>query len=335
MAGKQRADRGGGAIRPATPTRLDSAWMVPLVVYLVIAFGGAWLIAVPLYTSGQGLAHPAFMPISLGIMMTPALAAFVTGALVQRWPLAAGQHGPGLFARLGLPIRRPYRPLLGWFLLSWFGMIALVVIALITSALCGVYRVDLTNFTGLQSILVEQAVAAGQGANVGELTASVREIAFAQVVVVIFASLLNVLPALGEEIGWRGWLMPHLAPLGVLPTIVFSGVIWGVWHLPLLALGYNYPGHSTPVALGAMIGMCTLVGALLYWVRLRSRSVWPAAVGHGALNASASLMYVFGAAPVLVDTTMGTILGVCGWFVPLALVVLIAWRGGFTPAPTM
>src|SRR5699024_11776789 len=50
-------------------------------------------------------------------------------------------------------------------------------------------------------------------------------------------SLVSALATLGEEIGWRGWLLPNLRPLGTWPALLLSGVIWGVWHAPLILLG--------------------------------------------------------------------------------------------------
>ncbi len=57
--------------------------------------------------------------------------------------------------------------------------------------------------------------------------------------------LINTLLALGEELGWRGFLLPSLLPLGQWRAILMSGLIWGVWHAPAILQGHNYP--SQPV----------------------------------------------------------------------------------------
>ena len=57
--------------------------------------------------------------------------------------------------------------------------------------------------------------------------------------------LINTLFALGEELGWRGFLLPSLLPLGQWRAILMSGLIWGVWHAPAILQGHNYP--SQPV----------------------------------------------------------------------------------------
>ncbi len=318
-------DDGAGAAQPRQPERTGRDLWLPVAIFVAVAYGSSWLIALPLYTSGQGLAHGFLTPILVAMMTTPMIAAVVVSLWVQKIPLKDA------WARLGILVRPPYKRFFFWFVLAWLGMILLVVAALGTSALCGVYRFDLAELSGLREIVLAEALITGQDTS---QMATMHEILFAQVISVIFFSLLNILPALGEEIGWRGWLMPQLATLGTAPTILISGVLWGLWHLPLLLLGYNYPGATPLAAAGAMVGMCTLIGALLYWVRLRSGSVWPAAVGHGALNASAGLALVLAHTPVAaIDTTRATILGVCGWIVPALLVAVIWWRGEFR-APT-
>ena len=109
----------------------------------------------------------------------------------------------------------------------------------------------------------------------------------------LLAPFFNVLFAIGEEAGWRGYLYPMLKKL--LPArraALATGVIWGAWHAPLIAMGYNY-GRSYPgfpvVGILLMVLFCTAFGIFLSWLRDRSSSVWPSALAHGALNATASL----------------------------------------------
>ncbi|HWS32745.1 MAG TPA: CPBP family intramembrane glutamic endopeptidase [Actinoplanes sp.] len=130
----------------------------------------------------------------------------------------------------------------------------------------------------------------------------------------------------------RGWLMPRLMPLGTVPAILISGVIWGAWHAPLILLGYNYPGVPGWLGVAAMITMYTLVGALFGWLRLRSASVWPAALAHAAFNGAAGSHLLFATAGAPVDTTRATVLGWSGWIVPLVLVVALVATGRFAPA---
>ena len=91
--------------------------------------------------------------------------------------------------------------------------------------------------------------------------------------------------ALGEEIGWRGFLVPELAKVTGFAGVAFiSGVMWAVYHFPVLIFAdYN---AGTPVWFG--LG-CFTIGVIaesfIYaWLTLRSGSLWPAAFLHGSHN---------------------------------------------------
>lgn len=91
--------------------------------------------------------------------------------------------------------------------------------------------------------------------------------------------------ALGEEIGWRGFLLPRLSRLGgYTAACAISGVIWASWHVPII-LGADY--HAAAPKLLTLICFSSTVLALSFvlgWLRLRSNSLWPAAVLHASHN---------------------------------------------------
>lgn len=91
--------------------------------------------------------------------------------------------------------------------------------------------------------------------------------------------------ALGEEIGWRGFLVPELAKVhGPVATGLISGLMWAAWHYPaILYTGYN-AGTPPWYALACFTVMVTASGVMAAWLRLRSGSLWPAVVLHGAHN---------------------------------------------------
>ncbi len=208
--------------------------------------------------------------------------------------------------------------------------IAVVLVALPVGALLGVYPADFANLSGFRQILDAKTGAAG----VDELPISPGALVALQLATLPVAAFVNLLPALGEELGWRGWLPPKLMPPGALPAIAVSGVVWGAWHAPLILLGYNYPGAPGWLGLTAMIVMCTLVGAVFGWLRLRSGSVWPAALAHAAFNGAAGTFLLFARAGERVDTTQATILGWSGWIVPFVLVVVLVATGQFAKVST-
>jgi len=55
---------------------------------------------------------------------------------------------------------------------------------------------------------------------------------------------LNALFGFGEEAGWRGYLLHEWKHMQFWKASLFIGLIWGIWHAPLILLGYNYPQHS-------------------------------------------------------------------------------------------
>lgn len=93
--------------------------------------------------------------------------------------------------------------------------------------------------------------------------------------------------ALGEELGWRGWLASRLAPLRFWPAALVTGSAWVIWHLPALPLilGGSSGGSGASWEFGAayLLGIASWA-PLMLWLRRESGSVWPAVIVHGALN---------------------------------------------------
>lgn len=142
----------------------------------------------------------------------------------------------------------------------------------------------------------------------------------------LLAPVLNAIPTLGEEFGWRAYLQPKLMVLGWRPAMLLMGVIWGLWHWPILALGYNYGfDYAGAPWLGmlAFVWFTTTFGTVLGWLTIRGSSVWPAVIGHGALNGIAALpaLFVQGEPnPLLGPIAHGLIAGI-----PMALVAAWMW----------
>lgn len=128
----------------------------------------------------------------------------------------------------------------------------------------------------------------------------------------------NALVALGEELGWRGLLLEELrGRLGQLPTAIVIGVLWALWHAPLvLLLGYNYPRHRA-LGLLAFTAICIAWSAIMNSLKERSGSLLPPAVMHGVLNALGSLMRF----SVPVDALVGLPVGLLA-LVPSALIAI-------------
>lgn len=102
---------------------------------------------------------------------------------------------------------------------------------------------------------------------------------------VLLGLLISTILALAEEIGWRGYLLPHLLPLGRTRALLFSGLLQGIWHLPILLLTPFYHESGDRWLVATLFLLSTTVGGVFFgYLRLTSTSVWPAALGHGAFN---------------------------------------------------
>ena len=91
--------------------------------------------------------------------------------------------------------------------------------------------------------------------------------------------------ALGEEIGWRGFLVPELAKqMSFTRLSLLSGIIWAAWHSPLLLFADYNAGTNRWYALGCFTVMIVATSFMFAWLRLKSGSLWPAAVLHASHN---------------------------------------------------
>ena len=102
---------------------------------------------------------------------------------------------------------------------------------------------------------------------------------------VVLGSLQSTLSATGEEIGWRGFLVPALAQrFSFTKTAILSGLTWSLWHYPLIILANYNAGTATWWALLCFTIMVVGISFAFAWLRLRSGSVWPAALMHASHN---------------------------------------------------
>lgn len=145
---------------------------------------------------------------------------------------------------------------------------------------------------------------------------------------VVFTLILNTLTfSLGEEIGWRGFLLPRLLELGPARASLLTGVIWAIWHYPLIFLGQGYLplGPRLPLTLLftlTLMAISVVIGRL--WAY--RRSLWVAALFHSAHNTVWGLWSNL----VLATPVVGLWAGESG-LIPLALYTLLAlalgWKG--------
>jgi membrane protease YdiL (CAAX protease family) len=136
---------------------------------------------------------------------------------------------------------------------------------------------------------------------------------------VIAGFTVNLPFALGEELGWRGLLLRETQKSGFLRSNLFIGVVWGLWHAPIILQGHNYPGH--PVAGILMMTLFTMAFSFpMAYCRLKTRTILGPGALHGMFNPLGALtvFFVVGANPLF-----GFVAGVAGIAVILLLTISI------------
>lgn len=108
---------------------------------------------------------------------------------------------------------------------------------------------------------------------------------------IIAGCTVNAIFAFGEEYGWRNYMVNALRGHGFWVTAIFIGLVWGIWHAPLVLAGHNYPQH--PVAGVAMMCVfCTLWSVVELYFTIKTKSVYVAAIIHGTINAIAATVLI-------------------------------------------
>jgi membrane protease YdiL (CAAX protease family) len=285
-------------------------------VFAAATLASMWLVFAPFHLGWLEVGGGAWIVSLVGVMFTPAL---VAGACVLAW-----DRRPGVARRLGL-LAPDWRRLLVFLAIGLVAPIAASLGAVGVGAAIGWYEPDLA-FSGYRALLRAQIEATGGDPEPMLAIFTPAVIVGTMALNVVLGSFINVVFALGEELGWRGWLLPRLMPLGAWPAMILSGALWGLWHAPVILLGYNYP--SAPVAgVALFVGFCVVWGVLHGWTRVASGSVWPAALMHGAVNASAGLSVLFAKEGATPDNVWVGLVGVSGWILPVVAIVALAALG--------
>ena len=102
---------------------------------------------------------------------------------------------------------------------------------------------------------------------------------------------IGTLFALGEEIGWRGYMLPRLLGRGVVPAMLLVGFLQGVWHLPLMLTTDYYHNSGNPLLIVPLfLVTLTLAGVFFGFLRVWTGSVWVVAIAHAAVNTAWEIM---------------------------------------------
>jgi membrane protease YdiL (CAAX protease family) len=195
---------------------------------------------------------------ALGIMWCPGLAAVITQLIFHR-----SLRGLG------------WKPGRGRYLLASYALpLAYVLTVYVLVWLLGLGRFDAAR--------LEWALRAANGPSSAPFSALSSYLA----ITLTFGFMINCFAALGEEIGWRGLLVPELAKsLTFTKTALISGGIWAIWHWPTILSG-EYNNAGIPLWFGMLCFTVMVIGISFpfAWLRLQSGSLWGAVLMHAAHN---------------------------------------------------
>ena len=248
-----------------------------ILLFIGLTFFIDWSL-VGLYLALDGKADSTGMALlAVLYMFVPMLVAFMVQKRIFKQPLA----GP-----LGISFK-----VNRWFFVAWFLPAAIAFMTMGISLLMpGVtFTPDMSGFFNSLSgaLTPEQMEQARQ-----QLAAMpAHPIWFILVLSLIAGTTVNAVAGFGEELGWRGFLVKELSFMGFWKSSLLIGFIWGLWHAPLILLGFNYP-HHPELGVLIMIGWTIVVAPVFSYIRLKAKSVIAAAIFHGTINAVPGLAVV-------------------------------------------
>ncbi len=244
--------------------------------YLLWTFGIAWLmqaVVAFLYRGGLSVIGRMMAQMLMALMMfVPML-----GVLLSGNRLAGMGWKPHIKGRL--------KPLL----MAWFFP------AILTALGAAIYFAVFPRHFDVSGAYL---ISIGGEAALSQLEA--QGISYAQYILIsvvsclTYAPFINMIPAVGEEAGWRGFLYPQLkTKYGKKKGRLIGGVIWGIWHWPLMALiGYEYGTNYIGFPIVGMLLFCIFTiaaGIACDWLYEKSGLIWAPAIFHGAINAAATV----------------------------------------------
>lgn len=291
--------------------------MKRLVIYLAVTFGLTWGVLIPAglalgtFQNGENSSAAMFGFVAAS-MFFPLVGAFATNAACK----------PD--ERIDLAWKPFVRGNVRYYLAAWLVPAGVTLLGATIFFMVFPQWFDPT----MQSYLVQTAEVSGMSADQVASQLPPMPVLFAALTVaaIAVAPFVNMIFAFGEEVGWRGMLLPTLceyAPVRVAAPV--SGTIWGLWHAPVVCMGHNYgmgyPGFPA-VGILAMVLACMAVSCWFALLRQRSGSVWPCALAHGAINATANLGLLFSScgSTLFGPTPLGLVAGI-----PLFVLGFASW----------
>lgn len=244
-------------------------------LFLALAYGISWALALGYFALGGKMMSAWALPVFILYMFGPTAA-----ALIMQWLAREAVAGP---------LQVYFRSFNRWWIVAWLAPLVLAFAAMGASLLLPHVSFDV-QMPGMLEPLRER-LTPEQFAQAQQQLKAIPPVVFLLILAaqgLLYGPTVNAVAAFGEELGWRGWLWRALAPLGFWRANLLIGLAWGLWHAPLIWHGYNYPQHPR-LGVAVMTLFTIAFAPLIGYARLRGRSVIPAAIMHGTLNAVAGL----------------------------------------------
>lgn len=286
-----------------------------IVFFLAFAFGISWAAALVIYLTGGLENSPTYTfaggQVALAIILLTSVYMFGPAAANLLTRIITKEGKKDLFLQPNFDQKRGL-----FYLAAWFLPGLLTIAGAILFFLLFPQHFD-KNLSTLQSMLSSS----GQSGSINPWIIAVTQTLQA----LIISPILNAIPTFGEEFGWRAYLQPKLMPLGGRKAVLLTGLIWGVWHWPIIFMGYNYGrDYFGAPFLGslAMVWFTLGLSVIFGWLSIKAHSLWPAVIGHGAINGIAALGLIFVRGNP--DSLLGpTPVGIAGGFGLTFIAVLI------------
>ena len=243
--------------------------IIRLGIYLLISFAIPWTMAITFALNGGKYESATMQFIMMFSMLCPSIAMLLTRGITKEDFLLTGENS----MMLGISLKNK----------KWIWYVAAFALPFVyndlSTLLLFLFQPECFDVTMLEKNGVDGGI-----------------LWLVPVAMITSAATLSF-GALGEEAGWRGYMMPKLEELfGTGWSVLIGGVIWGVWHFPINMMGHNFGTGYWGEPWSGFISFTIFtifVGAILTLLTKKTGSIWPATFLHAVNNTGASVLGAF------------------------------------------
>ncbi len=241
-----------------------------LVLFVVLSFVIAWIVFMLIPICGLTYGKGVSILILAAAMFAPALSSILTRLITKE-----GFHQ--------MYLRPHFKGHVKEYIMVFFGPTALLFLS------GAVYFLVFPSMFDSQLTNLKQMAASSSTPGFSALTL----LLISALQIIIIGPIINIIPTMGEELGWRGYLLPKLRVVfSDRVALIITGVIWGLWHTPVIVMGHNYGTQYFGYPWLGILGMtifCVVLGIIEGYITIKLESAFPAAMIHSTVNAGAAL----------------------------------------------